>query len=318
MSDIDELLRGAGERWRHRQPPIQADVRAAVSRGAETHPFLGAARLSLAVVFLVVAGVLVVVSLPSLNPATPSARDLRVDSGNVNAVAQGARVQASGLVTIREGGGPYICVPGASLLMPNEPPGCTTVKIQVEGLDPATVPGWNSGGYANNVTITGTLDGTDIRVDSTSPYDPPRAQTPAPPCVPQGTWPPTWTALDQESSSAALGSIIDAQSALYGGLWATDGTPGVLVVEIVQGASPAVDPHTLYPAPLCVMSVANSAIDLKLDARRIQSAHPDWIVDMDTPSNRVRVTLPLIDQAALDYLTPFAGQVELDPLATTY
>jgi hypothetical protein len=258
--------------------------------------------------------------VPILNTGTPPTGDVRLDSGNVTPVAQGARVQASGLLSIQSGAStPYICLPGPSLLLPNKPPGCSTVKIQLDGLDEASVPGLSSNGYADNMTITGTLQGTHIEVDGVRQHTLTTTQTPAAPCSPQARGPePTWTALEQESAAADVDSIVYGAPDQYGGVWSTDGTPSVFVVEVVQGASPAVDFHALYPGPLCALSVANSLAVLNQVSAQIQNRKPDWINEIDTPSNRVRVTLPLIDQSALDYLTPLASTVELQPLATAY
>jgi hypothetical protein len=230
------------------------------------------------------------------------------NSGGVGSTASappiiqtGDVVFASGTVVLEKNGQASVCKPGG--LLNGIGPKCLSVKVLLSGLTPAQTHDWSVSGderYKTDVTVHGIWTGTSLEVrevtDGATP-DPADAR-PISPCSDVPGRVPAEQSDAYDSALHRLDDLIEQHPAEYGGMWAAsakDGGSVLVAAVVVNNLSAEVAVHNAFPYPLCIVSVPNSTSRLRETFARLPSIDPPGDYTIDATSNRVRITVPVLD-----------------------
>ncbi|GAA0896428.1 hypothetical protein GCM10009558_084270 [Virgisporangium aurantiacum] len=248
--NVDDLLRGAGERWRSTQPPPpQPDP----GRWAPVPATTSATLVAVAAVAVL----------------TTRTRDTGDEdrTGNVSTataqsppdlvVRDGMRVRASGTVLAVPGQPVRFCAPATSTAPAGaDLPACVH-GVVVTGVDLGALaqPVERAGARIGSATLTGTLRSGVLAVTGQAPPEPAAtAGSPAVPCpAPAGGWTATGP-----FDGRAVQTYVAENADRFRNPWVgrADGGAEVLVVEVVRGDAGAArtDLRRRYSGNLCVVS----------------------------------------------------------------
>lgn len=273
--------------------------------------------------------------LPTPTPAAPA---LPYDI-----VREGDLVSVSGAI-IDWSSGPIICTWEAWDLSNPPQPGCVdSHQVPISGIDPRELPGndWRSAREDfNEVWVTDHVqafglwrDGVIDYVSSVPTEKPPRPSflsVPPIPCAPpSGGWPgdpEDFGPEDPEGLVLRLQAEVDRRPEIYGGSWVAwnedaqgNVTKRALVVGTVGDVESAARSLTeIFPANLCVVEVEYSTEELQAVVDDLTQNGDNWTVGTDPATNRVLVTLPVIDEQAAKALAPHVDKIDVRPLVTAH
>jgi hypothetical protein len=207
----------------------------------------------------------------------------------------------SGTVVVESSGQASVCRPGG--LLNGTGPHCLSVKVLLAGLSPAQTTDWSVSGdqrFKTDVTVHGIWTGSSLAVrtvaDGATP-DPAEA----PPTSPCPDIPGTLPAQQSDDYDAALhrlSDLIEQHPTDYGGSWAASAKAGgaVIVAAVVSNnPSAEVAVRSAFPYPVCIVSVPNSTARLREGFASLQSIDPLGDYEIDPTTNRVRITVPVLD-----------------------
>ncbi len=232
-------------------------------------------------------------------------------------VTPGDRVVATGLVVANEDGTLQLCLPGpARLVDDGRPPACSSLSTPLRGLSASMIPGWVSTdgtGYARGVTVFGiwTGDGIDAEraVGGIDPATPEPIECPGPVSGP----PAAPGDLREEAALAALADEVFGNREVYGGFWRS--RLGHIVVGVAGDPADREDRvRQRYPYALCLVRVPNSLAVLDAAATDLGGRVASWQWVVDPATNRVRVTVLVVDEATAALAASHEGQIAFDPL----
>jgi hypothetical protein len=227
-------------------------------------------------------------------------------------VAEGDRVVASGVLTDDRDDGIVVCTQTLAASVHGAVPVCIGVSVQVEGLtaNDRTLLG-------RRVSVTGTWRANRIAVDSVDVVQRSSAELPEVPCAePAGGWPGNGPALAAERAAERLTGFVAGLRDTYAGTWAARIPGGDEIVHVVATTSSVGEAETqlrsVFAVNLCVVEVAYSGAELATVARALTAE--GWRVDVDPVTNRVAVTLPLVDEQAAQRLDDHVEMIVVRPL----
>jgi hypothetical protein len=232
-------------------------------------------------------------------------------------VRPGDRVVATGLVVANEDGTLQLCLPGpARLVDDGRPPACSSLSTPLRGLSASMIPGWVStdgAGYAREVTVFGiwTGDGIDAEraVGGIAPATPEPIECPGPVSGP----PAAPGDLREEAALAALADEVFGNREVYGGFWRS--RLGHIVVGVAGDPADREDRvRQRYPYALCLVRVPNSLAVLDAAATDLGGRVASWQSMVDAATNRVRITVLVVDDATAALAASHEGQIAFDPL----
>ncbi len=231
-------------------------------------------------------------------------------------VQPGDRVAATGLVVGDVTGELRLCVPGLTRLVDDgRPPTCSSVSTPLRGLSTSSIPGWVSSdgsGYAVGVTVFGTWTGDGIEVERAVGAFAPATPEPIE-CQGPVSGPPASGDLREEAALAALYDEVFGNREVYGGYWRS--RLGHIVVGVAgDPADLEARVRQLYPYALCLVRVPNSLAVLDATAAGLEDRVASWQVVIDPATNRVRVTVLVVDEATAALAAGHEGQIAFDPL----
>jgi hypothetical protein len=260
--------------------------------------------------------------LPAETPA-PSATDLGDE-----VVRDGDSVTAGGKIVQLPGDTPRLCfylgVTTGSMSQPVDA-GCHPLRVPVDGVDLERLPGWTErggGGMSGYLEVKGTwAEGTLVVRDVSAAIAPrPFVIPPAPPCeAPPGGWPgrpSAEDAVEAEASSLRLTDEVDANPALYSGIWVADleGAAPIVVGTVGKVEEVRERLAEIFPYNMCVVKVDYSAAQLQPVADRLAQSDGSWWTDVDPATARVLVDLPVLDEEAVSRIGADADKVTVRPL----
>ena len=236
-------------------------------------------------------------------------------------VAVGDRVHGLGSIIVGKDGVTRLCLSGPTYLSSASAWYCSSIAVELAGLDLATLPGRetiNGVVVSRWVSVSGTWTGSAIQVSGIETRPLPDGSTPAAvPCpAPSAGWAAAPNALLDEAATRRLGDETSAHTALYSGYWsgaasAPDGSDVSVVVVGTTGdvAAARTTLAGLYPYALCTVQVPFSADRLFSVDVALMQAHRDWQVETDIAADRVVAHLTLLDQAAATELARYPEAV---------
>jgi hypothetical protein len=313
MTDLDGLLREAGERWRATQPPPPAiDASRWGRRDSRwTTPIVGRALVT----SLLVVGVVAAVAVTRLQPQREPDSRAGTPTG---LVSPGASVTATGVIIVEPTGRAQLCLPNASRARNYEPgteppPSCSPIAVALRDLKVAELPDTTvreGTRFTPLVRVVGIWTDDALRVERVETGHPEPAVPPVVPCVaPDRGWAQGPDPVDLETAVHVLATKVSDRPDVYSGYWTVPLTGSPSSVAVVGTVK---DPGTgeaelerFYPYALCVTRVEYSASDLQRVAGMIASADPTWQPEVIPQLNRVRVHLPVIDARAADILRQY-------------
>jgi len=334
---VHDLLTEAGRRWRATLPPAR-DAEAAASRfrGRHAEPtslwtgLVLAAAAVLAVMFALRSPLATHPSAASVSPLG-TALDWSLADYEAAILHPGERATAIGSVVQYPGEPLVICLTGplagVDYGQPHPPFACSSFRVPLEGLDPASLPDRADASGAvysrSGLTVAGLWTGTAVRVSSVerTPTAPQVAETIS--CRPPGAGWPTPPA-DLEAAVGALADEVAAHPDLYSTYWLPEsgGSGSALAVALVGtvGDPEAVrtDLESAYPYGLCGVKVRYSAAQLQVAYDAVSKAADanlgqELDVQLDARRDRIRARMTMITPELRDLLQPYP-QVVPEPL----
>ena len=255
-----------------------------------------------------------VVAVAALGVAVLVPRWLASTASGSDVVRIGDRVQGVGSIVVVDQAKPRLCIPGIGRLTPGEAPFCSSIGVDLLGLDLATLPGRRTVGatiFSPWVSVMGTWSEAGIEVNGVDAATAPGVGLPIASCpAPAGGWPaPATSRLADEEATQRLASEVSAHPETYSGYWsatAIDAAGQVLAVGTtgdVRAAEATL--RNVFPYALCAVRVEFSASDLAGAAMRIAQAHPDWLAEIDRSAARVRIHVGLLDDATYSAISAY-------------
>ncbi|MEA2677255.1 MAG: hypothetical protein QOJ81_1396 [Chloroflexota bacterium] len=257
--------------------------------------------------------------IPTISSPSPTG-----SAGSQLFVKEGDGVSGTGYVIQQADGTLRLCELAVGI--PEASPSCGPVAVQAVSMPILPLPGWHEDGgvwLSSYVAVSGTWVGEGIAVATVAETAHlPTYETPIVPCPPPdaGWNPGEGSASARERASLVLGGEVDAHPSLYSGMWAAapgDRSQATIIVVGVTGSidDASVALRALYPFDLCLTSVAFSAAELHHLALDLAATSPAWTVRVDTPNDRMRLGLAVVDQSTLQMLSTFTSQpIDIKPL----
>jgi hypothetical protein len=324
-SDIDRLLKQAGERWRSSVPVDSAiDIGRISIRPQGLWSRIGPAASLTALAAVLALAFLVGRPFSSVPlggaESTPTTSGGEANPLGALVVRPGDEVTATGKLLASSQGTLYLCPTGHAATLtqggvPSEP-GCIGAPlVLVRGADGDT---WD----AKYAILHGSWDGEALQATLVTAAPAPGAQVPPPvPCpTPAAGWPGNASAGAGESAATTLGREIQERPETYVGSWVaaiagefTDPIASrVVVVGTVEDPTAITTRlEKIYPYNLCVIHVAYSAHDLQPVLGQISAVGRDWLARIEPAVDRVVVTTTALDALGAEALAPYGDLVEV-------
>lgn len=253
-------------------------------------------------------------------------------------VADGSQVLVDGFVSERGVGSVVICpllgggeqlTGGAISATPVPWATCGSLSVSLDNVVVTELPGWHSygDGYGSStrVRVMGSWSNDRIIVDTVIPAAHAAAAELGLPleCNPMGgSWPRDIpTSAEGEQALGHLSDVIAQYGDLYSPYWrvpvdqSQPEGPMVTVVGAVRDiAQSTARLAAIFPYNLCVIPVDYSLNDLRAVQQSLSGMEGSWNARLDAPTDRIVLSLPVLDEGTLAVLEQNLPKLMLEPL----